>query len=281
VIALALRRRRAALVTLAGVVVLCAVGLVAMPSAGLRVRSASEIAVFCMPLLLGLITGTTLFARELDHGEHVFTLTQGARRGAWWASALGVAAIATVVAAGALSIVSSVMGSRLNRAPLYPPWFETSGTVAIAYALFTFAVAATVGLLTRSTLATVVTTMIVYIVVVIVLNGQRGAYLPAEAVTTPLGSFDDGAVPEGARTVSREYVDGAGRPIDYAVIARSCGDEMDSSCLTQAGVSASRVRFQPASRYWPLQLIETGILLGLSALVVAAGRAGLRRATRP
>jgi hypothetical protein len=285
-IALALRRQRAALATVAGVVVLCGIGFVVLVAGGYEFQGPPQLAVFCMPLLIGLVTGTTLFAREFDHGAHVFTLTQNARPTAWWASGVGVAATATMLAAGALSVATSllaagVMARRPEGSLLNPPWFETTGTVVIGYALLTFAITATVGLLTRSTLAAVVTAMIVYIVVMLVLNRLRLDHLPADAATIPLGLSDDDAVPAGARIVSYADVDAAGRQISYAELERACPGDADTACLRRAGVVAERIEYQPAPRYWPFQLIESGILLGLSALVVAAGRVGLRRATRP
>jgi hypothetical protein len=286
-IALALRRQRGALATVAGIVLLCAIGLVALFTGGYQFEGAPQLAVFCMPLLVGLITGTTLFAREFDNSAHHFTLTQSVRPTAWWASAVGVAAIATALAAGALSLLTSLMARGLAAGRpeplwLYPPWFETTGTAAIAYALLAFSISATVGLLTRSTLAGVVTAMVAYIVVMLVLNSIRVDYLPAETVTTPLGRSDASPIPEGARPAGYAYVDGTGQPIHYAELERLCGDNSwEETCLRGAGAAAEQIRYQPASRYWPFQLIESGILLGLSAVVVAAGRIGLRRATRP
>jgi hypothetical protein len=285
-IALALRRQRAALATVAGAVVLCGIGFVVLIVGGYQFQGPPQLAVFCMPLLIGLVTGTTLFAREFDNGVHVFTLSQNVGRTSWWASAVGTAAIATALAAAALSLLTnlvatSLMAGRLEGSLLYPPWFETTGIVAVGYALLAFAISATVGLLTRSTLAAVVTAMIAYIVVMLVLNGLRVDYLPAEAVTIPLGQLDVGAVPEGARTLSYEYVDSAGRWFSYGELSRICADSWDETCLRGAGVTAELIRYQPASRYWPFQLIESGILLALSALVVTAGRIGLQRATRP
>jgi hypothetical protein len=265
--------------------VLCVIGIVALFISDLSTDGPSQLLVTLMPLLIGLIPGTTLFSRELDHGEHLFTLTQGTRHAAWWASTLGVGAIATALAAGVLSVVNTPLVSRWTSTALYPPWFESTGIAVIAYALFVFAIATTVGLLTRSTLAAVVTSLIAYFVIQFVLSGLRVEYLPAETVTTPVVGVtsNDIDVPTGSRTVSFEYLDNTGRatPIHDARWEQACVDVWDNTCLTKAGVVGTLIRYQPPSRYWPFQLIESGILLALSALVVAAGRIGLKRATRP
>jgi hypothetical protein len=289
-IALALRRQRAALRTEAGVVVLGAIALVALSPAAPGDVGGYQLLVLLLPLLIGLITGTTVFARRLDRGEHVFTLTQGARRTAWWGSTLGAAAIATALGAGALSLVTSTIARSLvaapafrglSRSPLDLPWFETSGIVVVALALFACSIAATVGLLTRSTLAAVVIAMIGYFLVMPALDQVRTLALPPEVATGPVESFASSAVPGSARIVSYEYADGSGRPIADSEVMRLCGVEPDQDCVRRTGAEASLVRYQPASRYWPFQLIESALLLALSALVVAAGAAGLNRATRP
>jgi hypothetical protein len=284
-IALALRRQRAALATVTGVVVLCAIWVITPATAGWQTDRTEKLPVVLVPLLIGLVTGTTLFTRELDHGEHLFTLAQGTRRAAWWASTLGVGAIATALATGVLSVVNTPLVSRWTSTALYPPWFESTGIAVIAYALFVFAIATTVGLLTRSTLAAVVTSLIAYFVILFVLSGLRVDYLPAETVTTPVVGVtsNDIDVPTGSRTVSFEYLDNTGHavPTDDIRWKQACVDVWDNTCLTKAGVVATLIHYQPASRYWPFQLIESGILLGISALVAAAGRIGLRRATRP
>jgi hypothetical protein len=46
--------------------------------------------------------------------------------------------------------------------------------------------------------------------------------------------------------------------------------------LTQHGF-ASLVKFQPASRYWTFQWIETGIYVALAALLVALAVIAVRR----
>ncbi|WP_226367062.1 hypothetical protein [Pseudonocardia sp. ICBG162] len=280
-IALVLRRQRGAIATVASVVGLCAAWIVALASASWQTSGLAQLPVAFMPLLIGLITGTTLFARELDHGEHLFTLTQSVRRTAWWSSAIAAAGVLTALAAGALSLVSSLIGHRPRPALLDPVWFGTSGSVVIAYALLAFAVTATVGLLTRSTLAAVVTATVVHFMVLFVLFRLRDSYLPLEAVTTPAGALDFSTVPDGAFPVTHEYINGAGRPIGDAEIDRVCTDGLDADCARRTDVIATRTWYQTPSHYWPLQLIETSILLTLSVIVVATGRIGLRQATRP
>lgn len=284
-IRVALRRQRATLVAAAGVVVLCAAGLVALFAGGLQFDGPLQLLVLLMPAVIGLVTGTMVFVRELDHDEHVFTLTQGVRRTTWWASGLGVAAVATALGAGVLTLITSLAVSQLNLSLLAAPWFESSGVVVICYALLTFAVAATVGLLTRSALAAMITALIVYIVVVFILAQVRVDYLPADVVTTPVGALDQSAIPVGARFVDVEYLDRAGQQIPANAIAGSdstCEPAATAAtCLRQAGVVTVVNHYQPASRYWPFQLIESAILLVLTGLILAVGAVGLKRATAP
>lgn len=48
-------------------------------------------------------------------------------------------------------------------------------------------------------------------------------------------------------------------------------------CLASLGASERYHDYHPASHFWPLQLVETGILLALAALAVFAAFRVLRR----
>lgn len=283
-IRLALKRQRTALVTAAIVVLLSAVGLIALFTGGLQFQGILQLLVLLMPLLLGLLTGTTVFARELDHDEHVFTLTQGVRRTTWWASGLGVAAAATAVGAGVLTLITSLAIDRLDLSLLSSPWFESSGIVVIAYALFAFAVAATVGLLTRSALTATVIASIIYIIVIFILAHVRVDYLPAQTSTTAVKALNQSTIPTGARYVDIEYLDRSGRPIPAGAVVEdpACApDAPTPTCLQQAGAVTMVTHYQPATRYWPFQLIESAILVFLAGLCIAMGAIKLKRATAP
>lgn len=52
-----------------------------------------------------------------------------------------------------------------------------------------------------------------------------------------------------------------------------------TACLKAHDVTGFYSEYHPASHFWPLQLVETGITLALTALVLAAAFTLLRRRT--
>jgi hypothetical protein len=50
-----------------------------------------------------------------------------------------------------------------------------------------------------------------------------------------------------------------------------------SRCLEARGATGIYAEYHPASHYWPLQFVETGIVLALAAAAVAASFWLLRR----
>jgi hypothetical protein len=106
-----------------------------------------------------------------------------------------------------------------------------------------------------------------------------GTFASVQAVD--IGTLAATVVPghPGAWILSSGAVDAAGRPVDLNAASASCfsrgssaGKEGPSApqlwqCLQRQHIQAS-VTYQPGSRYWPLQGIETGIF-GALALALA------------
>lgn len=246
-----------------------------------------HLALLLVPLVLGLLTGAGIIARETGADAHLLTLTQALGRTRWWTGRL---ALAAGVAAGGALLVGAVGGwafaplDGVSGPPqlLQSPVFETSGLVPAGHAVLACALAAVITLLGRSAALAALVTSVTYGVVVFVLaaDGVRGAYLPPlvavqDAYSTEV--FSEFVPGEGDWRVSDQYVDAAGRVVPDTVVYAGTDDCTVEECLRQAGVVALRQEVQPASRYWPFQLIETGILVVLAACAVAVGSLRLRR----
>jgi hypothetical protein len=304
------RRRRAALLTAAGLVVAHCVVLVAgrsafvahlrahgvseacidVPSEACRSAAAaalmgnepvalalswgpSELVMLAVPLAVGLLAGTGLFQRELDEGTHVLMLTQSVTVTRWWASGLLVAGVPVALLLGSLGLVAGWANAPFELtpsfSPLETPLFESTGSAPIAYGLFAFAVAAGTGLVARGNLTPVVVTVTGYVVVMFMLAAAaRPQYLPAETVrhAVDFSRPDAGIRDVPGWTVGRRWIDAQGAPrIDTGC---TVGDGTLGGCLRDAGISGYEVRTQPDSRYWAFQLIETAILLALTAVAL-------------
>jgi len=232
-------------------------------------------ALLAMPLLIGLLAGTGLFHRELDERTHVLALTQGVTVTRRWATNLLVTGLPVAALPVLLGVVAEWAYAPFDLvtypfSPLETPIFEISGIVPAAYALLAFTLAAGTGLVARGRLTPVIVAVAGYGLLMFVLATiARPHYLPAETVrqwidpTHPAGGLTDVA---STWKIEGHWVDGQG---DLRVTT-GCGQADDYlRCLHDAGVTGYELHTHPDSRYWAFQLIETAILLALSAVVLA------------
>ncbi|OZM79372.1 hypothetical protein [Pseudonocardia sp. MH-G8] len=232
----------------------------------------SRSALLITPLTLGLVAGAGLFRRERDEGTDVLALTQSTTVTRWWATGLLVAGIPVAVLSGLLGALAQWAYAPFSLivypySPLESPLFGTSGIVPIAYTLLAFTLAAGTGLVARGSLAPVVVAVVGYSVVMFVLTVYaREHYLPA--VVVHLEADPDGEFPRTSGTweLGRRLLDDQGNRHHPTECEPT---ELSGQCYQRLGVTEAEVRTQPDSRYWAFQLIETAILLALSAVHLA------------
>lgn len=233
---------------------------------------------YILPVVLGIVAGAPVFARELSQGTHMFSLTQSVSRKRWWAVKLSITLVPTAVGLGLLGLFSHwALGPLLELTSggrMYPGNFEVQGVVMVGYLVFAFAVASTVGLLTRNNVVPMVVTAGVFIVVAFsVVLLARPSYLPpetAEATTAADIKEFDAQTPENSWDVGEVFVDKDGNR--YYSYAEVCSPE---SCVEDDIVSFA-AEYHPDSRFWSFQAIETGAYLVLGAAVLAVGARRLR-----
>jgi hypothetical protein len=215
----------------------------------------------------------------------------------WWASPL-----------------DSIGGEGLAR--MTPPIFEARGIVPIGYALFAFALGVAAGTLTRRTLPAMAIALVGFIAVQIAVPILVRPHLIAPerttvAITTSnvdgfMWSNDEMRVsvnpPDAdAWMLSNQTVDASGnavrnlpadivavceppRPTDAPapgsdVKVRVSGPAFKQTCLSTIASRGYRQEFvyQPASRFWPLQWMETGLFVVLAAGLAAVSFRRIRR----
>ncbi|MFE8963362.1 ABC transporter permease [Streptomyces iakyrus] len=231
-----------------------------------------------LPLLTGAWAGGALIGRELENGTARLAWTQSVSPARWLAAKLAVPALLLVTGTLTLTLLHRMLWSS-DRAPLsvmgWRGWhdtgtFEINGTIAAAEALAALAVGVLVGLLLRRALPALGVAVLTVMSLVYVLDALRPYLWPVKTVVT---SLDDGTpgidsmiVETGALTAS-----GARVPIPW------CSGE--PGCQARKGITHYYADYHPASHFWPLQLMETGLLLAVAALAVATAFVLLRRRT--
>ena len=252
-----------------------------------------------VPGVLGMLWGAPLIAHELETGTASFGWTQGITRTHWLVSKVGIALLTAAVWAGAVSALVTWWSGPENaqQADAFQPnYFDTQGIVPIGYAVFAMALGITAGVLLRRTLPAIAVVLGGFIgfrlwfddsvrphlmTPVTTITSLTSTWSPSGAFwslgTTTLNAAGQNVSPSGSSTV---FGDGSYTSTSVpaacqkVVNAPGVGGPPNSdpllSCLSKLGYHSS-LSYQPASRYWAFQGIETGIyvLVGAALLAVA------------
>jgi ABC-type transport system involved in multi-copper enzyme maturation permease subunit len=261
----------------------------------------TQLLVIVAPALIGIFWGAPLIARELETGTNQLAWNQSVTRTRWLAVKLAGLGMASIATAAVLSLLVTwwagpldhVSGNRFGGIT-----FSTRDIVPLAYAVFAFALGATVGLLLRRTVPAMALTLAVFIgIQILVPNTIRPNLLPSTTVTFPIngttardsgGFYTSGGgaemninlpVPQGAWLISTPPVEDSSDHVVPAYTYNNClfpntsapptktgGPSIEQivGCLASHDLHES-VTYQPASHYWPLQWYESGIFLVLTA----------------
>ncbi|MFE2536366.1 hypothetical protein [Streptomyces sp. NPDC059371] len=222
--------------------------------------------------------GAALTGRELESGTARLAWTQSVTPARWLATRLAVPAV-LLTAGTTLSVLLGNWTRRAGNGDLSGGWFNTnvfisSGPVAVAYALAGLALGALAGLVLRRALPAAAAALAVAYVLHEVLDGFRMSLWPAET-TTGLAAL---RFPHGALILEHGAVTGAGERLttSMACVGTDSAAAL-GTCVKGTELTDFWTIYQPESHFWPLQLVESGLLLAVAGLAAAAAFALLRR----
>jgi hypothetical protein len=251
-----------------------------------------------VPVVLGMLWGAPLVAHELEARTSDFTWVQSVTRTRWLTVKVGWLLLAAAACGGVLAALTTWWSGPTNAisaSAFAPGQFDTQGIVPIGYAVFAMALGIAAGTVARRTLPAIAVTLGGFIALRLVIsNVLRPHYITA--VTTyynVTGSF----TPRGqAWVLSQGAVSRAGVVVPagwgslYPALPASCqrllpavGAGKAANSLTavftcmQAHGWRGFVTYQPSSRYWPFQGIETGVYVLLAAALIAVTFLIIRR----
>ncbi|MFI1361031.1 cbb3-type cytochrome c oxidase subunit 3 [Streptomyces sp. NPDC020898] len=230
--------------------------------------------IFAAPFLIAAWAGGSLIGRELENGTAELAWTQSVSPARWLAAKLTVPAVLITAGMLLLTVLHRLMwaaGAELR--PGNFNWyddqvFEPNGTLAIAHALLGLTVGVLVGLALRRSQAALGVALVVTGLVVQRLQSLRPHLWPAETRKSPVG-FE---APDGMIVGKGSYTSTGARIPDLL-----CSDS--TACVTRNNVAGVYLDYHPVSHFWPLQLVETGILLALATVSVLIAFALLKRRT--
>jgi ABC-2 family transporter protein len=248
-----------------------------------------------VPVLIGAFVGAPLLAREMETGTFRYTWTQGFGRWRWTLAKLVALGLAVTVAAELFSLVVGWY---------YQPYFNTGnyaltinelspfdsglfdlGRVTLAgWTLGAFAIGALAGMLIRRVLPAIAATLAVYAGLAFAVGGFLREHYLTPPVTTSLNLPHSTWVlsqwwTKGGVTLSQATMVQVINPIFARNIPAAPPADVDlfkqqtlastTQYLTQHGYTYW-TRYQPGSRFWPFQWIESGWLFALSVALIAA-----------
>ncbi|MFE9031640.1 hypothetical protein ACFYOA_36200 [Streptomyces iakyrus] len=189
--------------------------------------------------------GGALIGRELESGTAQLAWTQSVTPARWLAAKLAAPAALLTSGTGALVLVN--VWARGDADPdltgdwYYPYVFVSTGPVAVAYALAGLALGALAGLVWRRALPAAGVALAASLLLYNLLERHREDLWPTVSRIAP-GSIE---LPRSAFQVTWDT------PAPH-------------------GVRISHATFHPQSHFWPLQYVETGLLLAVAATATAA-----------
>ncbi len=240
--------------------------------------------------MIGVFWGAPLLARELETGTHRLAWNQSVTRTRWLATKLAIVGAATAATVGLLSWAVTLWADRIDNANgslITQDVYDARGIVPIGYAILAFTLGVTLGMLIRRSIPAMAATLAVYAVVIFSMQGFRENLVAADHLTRPLdltagidrllindigfsmevvGSDnlpDAWVLTNQSITTTGEVFTG---PADQqfcgpAANFNDCEQWIDSLGLRQD------LTYHPANHFWPLQLTETGILVGIALLL--------------
>jgi hypothetical protein len=233
-------------------------------------------------LAVAAFAGGALIGRELESGTARLAWTQSVSPTRWLAARLAVPAL-FLVAGGTALVLAFRWAWSAHRDLMSDDWavaevFVARGPLLVAYALCALAVGTLTALVLRRSLPALGFSVLAMLLVNLVLELYRADFWPTLTRTAEEGDLLTGLsreliqVDSGGVTAS-----GADRAGDFCVDADAPADM--KRCLAENDLVSVYVTYHPPSHYWPLHLVETGIVLALAALAVAASFWLVRRRT--
>lgn len=231
-------------------------------------------AIVYAPYLVAAWAGAVV-GRELESGTARLAWTQGVTPTRWLVAKLTVPA-ALLTASLAVLVMLHRAVHAANEFPLNWVWYDShvftaNGTLALALPLLALGVGALAGLLLGRALPALAAGLAVTVLVRWAADSVTPHLWPWRTAT---GGLDTGMrIPDDVKWGEQgAYTSSGGRiPIP------DCGDS--TACLAEHDVTGYYTRYHSSADFWPLQLIETGIVLAAAAAAVGAAFWLVRRRT--
>lgn len=227
-----------------------------------------------LPGLIGVLFAAP-FIGELESGTYRLAWTQSVTRRRWIAGKLGFAIGSTVVAAVALTLFMTWwrtpfvhLQGRMDQSI-----FDSEGTVVTAYALFALGLALAVGVIWRRAVPALVVAFLGYFASRLFVDMWLRQRLVAPESSTWRMTGREPASLWHAWVLNQFPSDRLGNMSQpffaCASVAKGNAKLIDPNCLAAHGGGYMHAAFEPASRFWLLQGVETSLFAGAALALIA------------
>ncbi len=274
--------------------------------------------ILAAPAILGIFWGAPLIAREFETRTFALAWTQSITRTRWLVVKLALTGLAAMAVTEGLSVmygwwadpIGEAIGLGGNQVWQLPAAFSlhrfslvifaAHGIAPLGYAAFGFALGSATGAVIRRAVPAMAVTLAIFAAVQVAMPlWVRPHLIPPDrtVVSGPsffltaglsVGTLEASVVPgqPGAWILSSGAVNAVGRPV--STIPAPClgmspslskgAPSSAGECMASRGIREA-ITYQPTSRYWPFQWLETGIFLALALALAGAcfWRLGQRR----
>jgi hypothetical protein len=233
-----------------------------------RFQSLSDLANWftLLPGLIGVLLAAP-FILDLEHGTYRLAWTQSITRGRWLAGKLSLAAVAALLAGGALTLLLNwwrAPEAHLN-GRLLTGIYDSTGTVVLGYTLFALGLALALGALWRRSAASLTVAFIGYFVARVLVDYKVRDWLVSPLKATWKGN------PQPSFLYNAHVMSISATIHGHPVLTAGGGFVGGHKPVTAApGLSKAvfHAVYQPASHFWPLQLTETALFVGVAVLLI-------------
>jgi hypothetical protein len=265
--------------------------------------------ILAAPAVIGVFWGAPLIARELENRTFALAWTQSITRTRWLVVKLALTGLAAMAVTEVLSLIYAWWADPIAKAiglggsaavfssgRLSLVIFASSGITPLGYAAFGLALGTATGALIRRAVPAMAVTLAIFAAAQVAMPlWVRPHLIPAdrtvasgpsfvETAAVSLGNLTATQVPgqPGAWIIASGAINMAGQPVSTVPVPcvppPPAKPPNPGQCMASRGIREA-ITYQPVSRYWPLQWIETGIFLTI-ALALAGfcfWRLGRRR----
>jgi hypothetical protein len=231
-----------------------------------------------IPGAIGILLAAP-FILELENGTFRLAWTQSITRRRWLVGKLGVTVAAALLAALSMTVLMTWWRTPLDH--LYGRMttnvFDFEGIAGFGYVLFALGLSLAIGAVWRRTVPALIIGFAGYTVARLLVQGWlRERYQTPLTSTWPISKGFTGPKLDRVWVLSEQPSDKFGHPFSQRLdVLRLCSQgirdgvgKIDASCLARHGAGYNHAVYQPASRFWLFQVMETALFGGAAVVLI-------------